>query len=289
MKQSTSTADFNLSVKEYFANSSPLHRHNYFELIYVLSGKGIHIINDNQFAYARNDLFLLTPDDAHTFQAHEQSTFCIIDFTTALFNRKISQNKAVTESNNLFKQMEYVFQNTTRLEGYVPLDETDKAFTETLVRRLVSEWNKKPLFSDIVLKNLVFLLLNIIARYAANTTLPGAVKMIPENKAYEMITYLQHHIYENELLAMGSLALQFNLSKGYVGAYFKDHTGKSIKQFILDYKLELVKARLLYSDLTIAQIAFELNFTDDSHLNKAFKKKYGMTAKKYKELKYAPD
>lgn len=53
----------------------------------------------------------------------------------------------------------------------------------------------------------------------------------------------------------------------------------------LDYKLELVKARLLYTDLTISQIVFELNFTDESHLNKVFKKKYRMTAKQYKNKK----
>lgn len=282
MKQSVFDSDFNLSVKEYSAANAPLHRHNYFELIYVLSGRGIHIINENQFAYARGDLFLLSPADSHTFEAHEQSTFCIIDFTSAFFGHHTSTNKDKPVSGYFFKQLEYIFQNAAWLKGYISLNETDKTFAGILVQRLISEWDKEVFLKEIILQNLVFLLLNIIARYAS-ITISGTLKVKPGNKAYEMIAYLQHHIYNNELLTLENLASQFNLSKDYAGAYFKKHTGKSIKRLILAYKLELVKTRLLYSDLSIAQIAIELNFTDESHLNKTFKKAFGETAAKYRK------
>ncbi len=74
-----------------------MHRHNYFELIYVLDGRGIHVINENQFAYGKSDLFLLTPGDVHTFMAHDQSQFCIIDFTSAFFDHKMPFNKTEPE------------------------------------------------------------------------------------------------------------------------------------------------------------------------------------------------
>lgn len=134
----------------------------------------------------------------------------------------------------------------------------------------------------IILQNIVFLLLHLIRRYAAfSNDKKGADK--PSNKSYEMVNYIQYHIYHNELLTLESLAAQFHLSKDYIGTYFKKQTGKTIRQFILQYKLELVKTRLLYSNLTISQIAYELNFTDESHLNKAFKKIYKMTAKQFKK------
>ena len=50
------------------------------------------------------------------------------------------------------------------------------------------------------------------------------------------------------------------------------------------YKLNLVKTRLLHSDLTISQIANELGFSDESHLNRTFKKQMEMTAKQYRVL-----
>lgn len=280
MTASRLPTNFQLSIKEYLADSSPLHRHNYFELIYVLEGRGIHVINENQFAYARDDLFLLTPTDSHTFQTHVQSTFCIIDFTASFFERTSPKGEDKPELGYFFKELEYIFQNAVRYQGYIGLNEEDRLFSGMLVRRLIREWDQQVYFREIILQNLVFLLLNIIARYAAETGL--APKERAANTAYEMIYYIQHHIYDNDLISLDQLAKQFHLSKDYVGAYFRAHTGKTIKQFILDYKLELAKTRLLHSQLTITQIAAELGFTDESHLNKAFRKQIGLTAKQYR-------
>lgn len=283
MKQDIFNSDFNLSVKDYAAEHAPLHRHNYFELVYVLKGRGFHIINENQFAYGKEDLFLLTPTDSHTFLAHEASSFCVIDFTASFFGREVALNRDSRGPGIFFKQLEYIFQNGTKFKGYIKLNEEDSMFSGTLIRRMITEWDKKVFFRDIVLQNHVFLLLNIIAGHV-ETSIKDSLQIKPANKAYDMVAYIQHHIYDNDQLTIERLAFHFNLSKDYAGAYFKSHAGKPLKQFILDYKLALVKTRLLYSDLTITQIASELNFTDDSHLNKAFKNKYAMTANQYRKL-----
>jgi len=47
--------------------------------------------------------------------------------------------------------------------------------------------------------------------------------------------------------------------------------------------MEMILTRLKYSDLTILKIAGELNFTDESHLNKTFKAEFGKTAKQFRK------
>ena len=44
-----------------------------------------------------------------------------------------------------------------------------------------------------------------------------------------------------------------------------------MQQYIIKYKLKLVENRLLHSEMRINEIAAELGFTDESHLNKLFK------------------
>lgn len=282
MRQSDIHTDFNLSIKEYFAKDNPVHRHNFFELIYVLEGRGIHLINDNQFAYGKGDLFLLMPTDAHTFKSHIQSKFCIIDFTASFFGRHASAGYDKPELSHFFKQLEYLFQNAARLKGFISMNEEDRLFSGILMERLIAEWERPVFFREIVLQNLVFLLLNIIARYAA-LPVPAIPKAIVANTAYEMINYIQHHIYDSDHITIENIADHFHFSKDYAGAYFKKHTGKNIKQFILDYKMELIKTRLQYSKLTISQIAAELGFTDESHLGKIFRQKFNMTVKQYRD------
>jgi AraC family transcriptional regulator, L-rhamnose operon regulatory protein RhaS len=280
MRQHVLRTDFNLSVKEYFADSNPLHRHNYFELIYILEGRGIHVINDNQFPYGKGDMFLLTPVDSHTFLSHEKSAFCVIDFTESFFGRNTLINRDKPAESYFFKQLEYIFQNAILFKGYIPMNEEDKLFSKILVQRLIAEWDIQVFFGEIVLQNIVFLLLNIIARYGKESI--TSFKGRPPNVAYEIVNYIQQNIYDNNLVSIKNIAGNFNLSKDYVSAYFKKHTGTPVKQFILDYKLELAKTRLLYSQFTISEIASELGFTDESHLNRVFKKQLGMTAKQYR-------
>ncbi len=45
-----------------------------------------------------------------------------------------------------------------------------------------------------------------------------------------------------------------------------------MQQYILNYKLKLVENRLLHSEMRISEIVAEVGFTDESHLNKLFKK-----------------
>ena len=60
-------------------------------------------------------------------------------------------------------------------------------------------------------------------------------------------------------------------------------TGNTIKDNITGYKLNLIQTRLKFSDLTISEIAHEMNFTDESHLNKTFKNVFGKTVTQFKK------
>ena len=65
--------------------------------------------------------------------------------------------------------------------------------------------------------------------------------------------------------------------------YFKTQTGNTIKNYITRYKINLIQTRLKFSNLTVSEIADEMNFTDESHLNKVFKSVFGKTAKEFKK------
>lgn len=51
----------------------------------------------------------------------------------------------------------------------------------------------------------------------------------------------------------------------------------------MNYKLRLVETRLQHSNLRLNEIAYELGFTDESHLTKSFKKYKGMSPSSYRK------
>jgi AraC family transcriptional regulator, L-rhamnose operon regulatory protein RhaS len=79
------------------------------------------------------------------------------------------------------------------------------------------------------------------------------------------------------------LPAHFTNPKDSINDYFKLHTGKTLKEYITEYRMSIVTMRLLSTNMTIADIAFELGFTDESHLNKTFKSQHQQTASGYRQ------
>ena len=240
------------------------------------------MINKNYYDFSKGNLFLLTPEDVHNFEVTTRTTFCIIDFTESFFVENSKKKSEKADLSEFFKKLEYVFHNHHNARGSIIAGNDEKIY-EVLINKLIDEEGINRQYKHIIAQNIVFLLLHLVARNIQENIIIHSQLNNPKNKIYEIITYIQQNIYEKDLIKMKPLAAHFNKSPDHLGRYFKRETGKTIKNYINDYKIELIKTRLKYSNLSISEIADELNFTDGSHLNKIFKKAYGKTAYQFKE------
>jgi AraC family L-rhamnose operon regulatory protein RhaS len=275
--------DIEITIRDIQSSVSPPHRHHYFELLYILEGAGSHTINNNQYPYSKGNLFLLTPDDTHSFEISSDTRCCIIDFTKGLFAKRHRSQMDRAEITEFFVSMEYIFHNHQNLRGYIAMNPQESGLTNGLVAQLIMEKEQPRIYSGIITQNIVFLLLNIIAR-SIQENIAGELKIKgTKNIIHELTTYIQQNIYKKELLKIDSLAKHFNKTPDHLNRYFKQQTGITLKTYINRYKLRLVETRLRYSDLNISEIANELGYTDESHLNKIFKSAFGQTAKEYRK------
>ncbi len=69
---------------------------------------------------------------------------------------------------------------------------------------------------------------------------------------------------------------EYNLKTG-----FKEIYGKTIHAFVKDYKMSKARELILKREFQIAEIADQLSYTNVSHFIDAFKKKFGVTPKKF--------
>lgn len=190
------------------------------------------------------------------------------------------------EVSEFFKRLEYIFHNHHNIKGNIILD-ADKSIFETLINQLISEKQNNQLFGEIITQNIVFLLLHLIARNIQHTISKDFIKQNHKSRIHEITAYIQQNIYDKELLKIENIASHFNKSPDHLSRYFKVQTGSTIKDYITRYKLNLIQTRLKFSDLTISEIADEMNFTDESHLNKMFKNVFGKTAKQFRKEEMA--
>lgn len=71
----------------------------------------------------------------------------------------------------------------------------------------------------------------------------------------------------------------------YISNLFSDIEGTTIEKYFIEQKIEKVKELIVYDELTINQIAFELNYSSVAHLSAQFKKVTGLTPSHFKKIK----
>ncbi len=95
--------------------------------------------------------------------------------------------------------------------------------------------------------------------------------------------------YADELPAMkNSEYISQKLQQNYnaLANQFSEATGTTIEHFIIIHKIEKAKELLLYSDLTLTEISWKLNYSSVSHLSNQFKKITGLTPSFFKQLRH---
>lgn len=60
---------------------------------------------------------------------------------------------------------------------------------------------------------------------------------------------------------------------------------KTIEQHMIDFRIGKVKEFLVYTNMTLSDIAFKLNFNSVAHLSTQFKQQTGLTPSYFKEIK----
>ena len=71
----------------------------------------------------------------------------------------------------------------------------------------------------------------------------------------------------------------------YISNIFSQQENSTIEQYYILQKIERVKELLLYDELTLNEIAFQLHYSSASHLSKQFKKVTGMSPTSFKNEK----
>lgn len=89
------------------------------------------------------------------------------------------------------------------------------------------------------------------------------------------VDYLQANLAGDVTLAV--LAREAGLSRFHFARMFKSTTGVTPHQYLLQCRLEAARSMLLGQDLTIADIAAQTGFYDQSHLVYQFKRAFGVT------------
>jgi len=79
------------------------------------------------------------------------------------------------------------------------------------------------------------------------------------------------------------LSKQLHHGYSYLSNLFSGVEGITIEQYIIRQKIEKVKELILYDELSLSQISFQLGYSSTAHLSAQFKKVTGLTASQFRQ------
>lgn len=94
--------------------------------------------------------------------------------------------------------------------------------------------------------------------------------------------YVEEHLAED--ISLAKLSHCLNYSSKYISVQFKRHTGLSLREYILDQKIECAK-RLLAAGSSVSEACLDSGFSDYSNFIRSFKKKTGVSPGRFRKGK----
>jgi len=101
-----------------------------------------------------------------------------------------------------------------------------------------------------------------------------------KNLVIEKIHYSNE---ETELKWANIISYELNLDYKYLSSLFSSVESITFEQYIINQKIERVKELIVYDELTLSEIAFQLHYSSVAYLSNQFKKVTGMTPTQFKK------
>lgn len=81
------------------------------------------------------------------------------------------------------------------------------------------------------------------------------------------------------------LSTELNHDYNYLSNLFSEVEGTTIEKYFIAQKIERVKELLVYDELSLSEIAFQLNYSSVAYLSNQFKKVTGLTPSHFKQIR----
>jgi AraC family transcriptional regulator len=145
-----------------------------------------------------------------------------------------------------------------------------------LCARLNREFHKTDSAAKLAIEGLALELLAEAARQPS-----GGIRTAPPwlRQAREMI--VEHF---PETLTLTQIAAQVGVHPVYLATAFRQKFGVTIGEFVRKLRIEHACAELMKGDLSLAGIALQAGFVDQSHFSKVFKLYVGTTPSNYRRI-----
>ncbi|MBE6239638.1 MAG: helix-turn-helix domain-containing protein [Bacteroidales bacterium] len=255
----------------------PLHQHKEFELNFIERGKGVRrIVGDSVEEIGDYELVLIGGEDLeHVWEQGRCKSKDIreitIQFSGDIFGDGLLSKNQFASIRRMLKRADHglAFSLPSIMKVYSTLD-TIANESERFVQFLK--------FMYILYE----LSVSDEARILASSSFAHTERSTESRRVQKVKQYINDHY--NEPLKLADLADLVGMSPVAFSRFFRQRTGRTLSDYIVDIRLGFAARMLVDSSRNISEICYECGFNNLSNFNRTFKAKRNYTPRDFRAM-----
>ena len=248
-----------------------VHVHDYYEIVWIINGRGTLFVDLTAHAIENNMIFCLKPNQAHQFTMYTDMEGFVFSFTDAFFNAAEYEFDTSVQSSlyQLFNQCRPI-----RVQQMIEEEVRDVSL------KMKKEYENQYPFRALLLKRYFRIFLLLLSRQDE-----GSVEGVGQTRETELVKRFMEMLDKNfrEEKMVCSYAAQLYITPTYLNKTVKKNTGYSAGHHIRQRIILEAKRLARYSDLGMKEIAYKLGYLDNAYFSRFFKAVAGTNFSDFKK------
>lgn len=236
------------------------HWHEHIELLYFIDGVCTFTCNGKTFTAQKGDFVVINSAEVHSFISKGKiKYFCMLIYP------------------EFFSDVNF---KNILIKNHIPYD----MFIEKAMFNINSEHSSDKDGSDMMVKSYVYSVMTHLVRnytYAHITEKDIYTHSSNLKRLDTVFEYISNN-YDKEL-STHMLSNLCYVSESYFCRFFKKATGKTVANYINEYRIEKAAYLIKNTDSTISEISLRTGFGDANYFSRVFKKVIGKSPSEYRQ------
>lgn len=251
------------------------HKHELFQIGFVLRGQHIDTIADKQVVLPAGSLYFIPPETIHSTDVTEDSLVVYIMIKRSTFDEVFIKLLTASDILSRFFMRNIYNKGKEFLVFNIGNDiELLELFFSMLVEQSINDKE-----TSRIMENQLSIFFSMINRKYGKNPIVHEQLNVDEN-LWEIITYINEHF---RTITRAKLAAHFGLSAAHCSRLIKSITGKTFTVLLQDLRMNHARSMLSQSGMKIYDISYSLGYENQEVFIRSFKKVHGISPVQYRK------
>lgn len=268
-------SSFHLQIDDepYFYDK--LHQHPELQLTWIVKGEGTLIYGDYLGEFKPNEVYLMGSNVPHVFRSRAE--YYENDGLRILA-------KSIFFKPDLIRKGQAILPELSQLEGLLLAADRGLKINPEESQKLIYQIDEVFRANPISRLGQTLCLVDELGKTELQPLSQLPQKSITENQGRRLDDVFKFTLENyHRPIQLEEVAEVVHMNKAAFCRYFKQHTRKTYLNFLNEIRLQKATELLRTTELSIAQIAYEVGFNNLSNFNRTFKVRVGMSPTKFKQ------